>query len=164
VVALLAETLLTASSVAPQAETDEQNDRYADEVSDAVFRSWAAAPPRRSFAGFAAAVKVSIARDGTLSPGTVLRSSGDEIYDRSCLAALAATARVPPPPAVDRRGVVLVLEFEGAPPGGAARVHRTFDLRPGSRPERMAERLLPPTWGGRRPRHHRLSAGPPATP
>jgi TonB family protein len=110
---------------------------------------WIAAPPRGPFAGFAAAVKVRIAGNGTLKPVLLLRSSGSRTYDDSCLAALAATARVQPPPSliIDRASaMVMVLEFEGMPPGGAARVYRTFDVRHSRVPERMEQRVLSPAF------------------
>jgi TonB family protein len=59
-------------------------------------------------------VKVSISADGTLSPATISKSSGNTTFDDSCIAAVQATGQVPAPPedkrALYARGVSLLFK------------------------------------------------------
>ena len=69
----------------------------------------------RSWPALSAEVRVQIDADGTLRGTALERPSGNEVFDESCMSAVRATGRVPPPPPAirsrARRGVAL--EFEG---------------------------------------------------
>ncbi len=59
-----------------------------------------------------AKIRISIAEDGTLSNPVVKQSSGNPYFDDSCVQAVKATGKVPPPPAAKYKH--LVLSFDGA--------------------------------------------------
>lgn len=52
-------------------------------------------------------VRISISEDGTLSNPVVKQSSGNQYFDDSCIQAVKATGKVPPPPASFKHGTVL---------------------------------------------------------
>jgi TonB family protein len=90
-------------------------DAYLSAVVDAIRKNWSV-PAGLSIgdvSSFETDIRVSISDDGTLVNPTMRKSSGNSLYDDSCLAAVQATRRVPPPPASlrarYRRGLVLEL-------------------------------------------------------
>ncbi len=96
----------------------QEGDAYATAVYEAIRRNWSAPSGlvnESELAGLVATIKVNIAPDGALSNASVRKSSGNRIFDDSCMQAVSATAKVPPPPAAVaaqfRRG--LLLDFEG---------------------------------------------------
>jgi TonB family protein len=98
--------------------TAEEGDAYATQVHDAIHRNWSAPSGLLNdvqLGGLSAEVRVQIAEDGRLSAPTLSRSSGNDVFDDACVAAVRATGRVPPVPAAARarfrRGVVI--EFDG---------------------------------------------------
>jgi TonB family protein len=58
-----------------------------------------------------AKVKISISDDGTLSSPLVKQSSGNSYFDDSCIQAVKAAGKVPPPPAKSKH---LLITFDGA--------------------------------------------------
>jgi len=58
-----------------------------------------------------AKVRISIASDGTLSNPVVKQSSGNSYFDDSCVQAVKATGKVPPPPPKYKQ---LLLTFDGS--------------------------------------------------
>jgi TonB family protein len=61
-----------------------------------------------------AEVRVSISADGRLGNPRVLKPSGNQYFDDSCVQAVSATGRVPPPPAGlatrFKRGALIVFD------------------------------------------------------
>jgi TonB family protein len=93
-------------------------DAYATAVHNAIQRNWNAPSGLLNDAQLAtlsAEVKVHIDADGTLKNATLFRPSGNDLFDDSCVQAVRATGRVPPPPVAERakyrRG--MVVEFAG---------------------------------------------------
>ena len=58
-----------------------------------------------------AKVKISVSDDGTLSSPLVKQSSGNSYFDDSCIQAVKAAGKVPPPPAKSKH---LLITFDGA--------------------------------------------------
>ena len=58
-----------------------------------------------------AKVQISISDDGTLSNPVVKKSSGNPYFDDSCIQAVKAAGKVPPPPAKSKR---ILITFDGA--------------------------------------------------
>lgn len=101
--------------------TSDQNvigDEYATQVHNAIHANWNAPSGLLNDAqlgGLVADVVVRIDADGTLKNPQLRQSSGNDLFDDSCMAAIRATGRVPAPPAAVRtkfrRGVSI--QFEG---------------------------------------------------
>jgi TonB family protein len=92
-------------------------DAYATAIYEAIRRNWTV-PTGLSIGTVSELVtdiRISISESGEILSPTVRKSSGNNLYDDSCMQAVQATRRVPPPPASEqrkwRRGVVL--GFEG---------------------------------------------------
>jgi TonB family protein len=89
-------------------------DEYATAIHDAVLKHWSTPTGMVSdseLATLSAEVRVSISPDGVLSNPRVTKPSGNQYFDDSCVEAVKATGRVPPPPAGFKRG--FRLGFEG---------------------------------------------------
>jgi TonB family protein len=93
-------------------------DAYATKIFEAVRKNWSAPTglvDESTLGGLAAEIRLSIGDDGELINPRLAKSSGNQFFDDSCMQAIKATARVPPPPATERarfrRG--LLLEFAG---------------------------------------------------
>jgi TonB family protein len=89
-------------------------DEYATAIHDAVLKHWSTPTGFVSdseLAGLSAEVRVSISADGVLANPKVIKPSGNQYFDDSCVEAVKATGRVPPPPAGFKRG--FRLGFEG---------------------------------------------------
>ena len=93
----------------------EEGDAYATQVSDAIHKNWSAPAGLLDDAqlkSLTAEVRVSIAEDGRLGAPAMVRPSGNELFDDSCLQAVRSTGQVPPmPPAARarfRHGVVIL--------------------------------------------------------
>jgi TonB family protein len=98
--------------------TASEGDPYATAIYNAIRSNWSV-PTGLSLGAVLnlpeAAIRVRIAEDGTLLEPKLQHSSGNNLFDDSCMQAIQATRRVPPPPpnqrAKYRRG--LVLAFDG---------------------------------------------------
>jgi TonB family protein len=93
-------------------------DEYWSQVHDAIHRNWSVSAGLLNDAQLAvllAEVRVQIDADGSIRNPVLSKSSGNDLYDQSCMQAVRATGQVPAPPPDQRnrarRGVVL--EFPG---------------------------------------------------
>jgi colicin import membrane protein len=91
-------------------------DAYATAINDAIHRNWNVPTGLVSDSELKklhAGVRVSVGTDGKLHDVKVVKSSGNSLFDESCLTAVQATGRVPPPPAALQKiyGRGVVLEF-----------------------------------------------------
>jgi TonB family protein len=89
-------------------------DEYATAIHEAVRKHWSTPTGFVSdseLATLSAEVRVSISADGALGNPKVIKPSGNQYFDDSCVEAVKATGRVPPPPAGFKRGIRL--GFEG---------------------------------------------------
>jgi TonB family protein len=88
-------------------------DEYATAINDAVHKHWSTPTGFVSdseLAALSADVRISISADGVLANPRVTKPSGNQYFDDSCMQAVKATGRVPPPPAGFKRGFTLVFE------------------------------------------------------
>lgn len=92
-------------------------DEYATAIYEAVRKNWSTPTGFVSdseLATLSAEVRVSISADGALGNPRLLKPSGNQYFDDSCVQAVKATGRVPPPPAGlaarFKRGSLLVFE------------------------------------------------------
>ena len=88
-------------------------DEYATAIFTAIRRNWVTPTgliTDAELAGLVADVRISIREDGTLLAPQMTKSSGNQYFDDSCIAAVKSTAKVPPPPAKLHR---FTLEFAG---------------------------------------------------
>jgi TonB family protein len=90
-------------------------DEYATAIFEAIRKNWNTPTGLVSdgeLATLTADVRVSIAGDGKLGSPRLVRPSGNQYFDDSCVQAVNATVRVPPPPdglaARFKRGTLLV--------------------------------------------------------
>ena len=89
-------------------------DEYATAIHEAVRKHWSTPTGFVSdseLATLSAEVRVSISADGVLGNPKVIKPSGNQYFDDSCVEAIKATSRVPPPPVGFKRG--LRIGFEG---------------------------------------------------
>jgi TonB family protein len=105
----------SAQGTATQAQ---QGDEYATLVHNAIKNHWTAPAGLLNdaqLASLVADVRVRIADDGTLENPRLQKGSGNDLFDDSCVQAVKATGKVPPPPAAVRakfqRG--LLITFDG---------------------------------------------------
>jgi TonB family protein len=92
-------------------------DEYATAIYAAIRQHWTTPTGLVSdseLATLSADVRVSISAEGTLGNPRVTKSSGNQYFDDSCIQAVKATAKVPPPPANlatrFKRGTILAFE------------------------------------------------------
>jgi TonB family protein len=97
--------------------TASEGDPYATAIYNAVKSNWSV-PTGLSIGDLAnleAPIVIRISEDGTILEPRLRKSSGNGLYDDSCIQAVQATRHVPPPPpsqrAKYRRGVVLDFAF-----------------------------------------------------
>jgi TonB family protein len=96
--------------------TATEGDPYATAIYDAIKQNWNVPTGLNlgQVLNLEAVIKVRIGDDGTLLEPTLGHSSGSGLFDDSCLQAVQATRRVPPPPASQRskyrRGLNLVFD------------------------------------------------------
>ena len=105
----------SASGTATEASA---GDAYATAIYEAIRQHWTTPTGLVSEAQLAhlvAAIKIRVADDGTILENKVIRSSGNNFFDDSCVTAIQATRKVPPPPANMRRLAAkgYALEFAG---------------------------------------------------
>ena len=108
----------TAGTALGQDNQNIQGDEYATQVQQAIKQNWTTPSGLLSdaqLAGMVTQVVIRIDADGTLKAPQLRQSSGNDLFDDSCMAAVRATGRVPAPPpayrAQFRKG--LIVEFEG---------------------------------------------------
>jgi colicin import membrane protein len=92
-------------------------DEYATAIYEAIRKNWNV-PTGLSLgavSGLVVEIRVSVDESGTLGPPRLTRTSGNDLFDSSCMEAIQTTRTVPPPPAAVRakfkRG--MILEFDG---------------------------------------------------
>jgi TonB family protein len=92
-------------------------DEYATAIYEAVHKHWSTPTGFVSdseLATLSAEVRVSISADGVLGNPRITKPSGNQYFDDSCVQAVKATSRVPPPPAGlaarFKRGSLLVFD------------------------------------------------------
>jgi TonB family protein len=91
--------------------TASEGDAYATQVAEAIKRHWSV-PSGLSNVDvltLEAEVKILVSSDGRMRDPSMIRSSGNSLYDSSCIEAISATRQVPPPPPGYRKGFVLLL-------------------------------------------------------
>lgn len=93
-------------------------DAYATAIFEAVRRNWSAPSGLVSDAELArlvTEVRIKIADDGTVNDVRLVKSSGNSYFDDSCVSAVQATRKLPPPPANFRRAAArgVSLDFAG---------------------------------------------------
>jgi TonB family protein len=88
-----------------------EGDAYATMLSEAIKRNWTvpAGLTIGDVANLETEVKISVSPEGRIRDASMTRSSGNSLYDTSCLQAIEATRQVAPPPPAFRKGVVLLL-------------------------------------------------------
>lgn len=90
-------------------------DTWATAVDAAIRNNWVTPVgliTDMELAKLVAKIRISIADDGTLSDPVVKQSSGNPYFDDSCVQAVKATGKVPPPPNAKYKH--LLLSFDGA--------------------------------------------------
>jgi colicin import membrane protein len=104
----------SSGSAAGTSNTAVEGDPYATLIYEAIRRNWNVPSGLGSAMSYEAEVRISIDDDGTMRAPRMARSSGNQLFDDSCLQAIQATRQVPPPPANQRaryrRGVVLAFD------------------------------------------------------
>lgn len=92
-------------------------DDYAASVQNAIHKNWNAPTGLLSDAQIAALVadvRISIDAGGNVKNPSLTKSSGNDLFDDSCMQAVRATGRVPPPPVNERakyrKGVIIGCE------------------------------------------------------
>jgi len=92
-------------------------DEYATAINEAIHKHWTTPTglvADSEMATLSAEVRVSISADGRLGNPRVLKPSGNQYFDDSCVQAVNATGRVPPPPAGlagrFKRGALIVFD------------------------------------------------------
>jgi TonB family protein len=93
-------------------------DAYATAIYMAIRKNWntpAGLVTDTELQGLLAEVHISIGEEGTLTNPQVRKPSGNQYFDESCLQAIRATGKVPPPPADQRARFQYgaLLEFSG---------------------------------------------------
>jgi len=107
---------LSTGSINGTANEASPGDAYATAINDAVKRNWNVPRgliPDSELKKLAAGVRLSVAPDGTLRDARIVKPSGNDLYDQSCLSAVQSTAHVPPPPPALQKmfGKGVVLRF-----------------------------------------------------
>jgi colicin import membrane protein len=93
----------SASGTATEASA---GDAYATAIFDAIRKNWTTPTglvTDGELARITTTIKIRVGDDGTIIESKLLKSSGNTFYDDSCIAAIQATRKVPPPPANVRR-------------------------------------------------------------
>jgi TonB family protein len=95
-----------------------EGDAYATAIHDAIRKNWTTPEgliTDAQLARLTATIKIRVGEDGTILETKLLRSSGNAFYDDSCVTAIQATHKVPPPPAPVRRIAArgYAIEFPG---------------------------------------------------
>ena len=92
-------------------------DEYATAIFEAIRKNWTTPTGMVSeseIKGLSTEIRISISPEGALGSPRVLKPSGNQYFDDSCVQAIKATGRVPPPPAGlatrFKRGTLLVFE------------------------------------------------------
>jgi TonB family protein len=105
---------LPTGSASGTANTASEGDAYATQIMEAVRKNWTV-PTGLSVGeviNFEAEIRIAISPDGEILRSSVHKSSGNSLYDDSCVQAVLSTRRVPPPPpavrTMYRRGIALV--------------------------------------------------------
>jgi TonB family protein len=108
---------LTGSAAGTATEAS-AGDAYATAIFDAVRKNWTTPTglvTDAQLAHLTTTIKIRVGDDGVILENKLLKSSGNSFYDDSCITAIQATHKVPPPPANVRRLAArgYALEFAG---------------------------------------------------
>jgi TonB family protein len=108
---------LTGSAAGTATEAS-AGDAYATAIFDAIRKNWTTPTglvTDAQLARLTTTIKIRVGDDGTILENKMLKSSGNGFYDDSCITAIQATHKVPPPPANVRRLAArgYALEFAG---------------------------------------------------
>jgi TonB family protein len=103
---------LETGSVRGTSNVQTEGDPYASMIRDMIREHWNV--PQGMSVGevinLETRIRIQLAEDGTLLDPKVTKSSGNQLYDDTCVQAIQATRKVPPPPAdkraLYRRGIV----------------------------------------------------------
>jgi len=90
-------------------------DTWATAVDAAIHNAWVTPVgliTDSEMASLVAKVRISISEDGVLSNPVIQKSSGNSYFDDSCIRAVKAAAKVPPPPSPKYKH--LLLSFDGS--------------------------------------------------
>ncbi len=98
-----------------------EGEAYATLIFEAIRRNWNVATliDEANLGKLRATVKVRIGDDGTLLEPTITNSSGNDIFDDSCVQAIKTTGKVPPPPAAEAAKFKRGIGFQFIPTKGA---------------------------------------------
>jgi len=104
---------LATGSANGTASTASEGDAYATQIMEEVRKNWSV-PTGLSIGqvfNFETEIRIAISASGEIASSSVRKTSGNSLYDDSCIQAVQATRRVPPPPPavrnMYRKGVVL---------------------------------------------------------
>ena len=108
---------LATGSVHGTSNVQTEGDPYASMIRDMIREHWNV--PQGMTMGEAlnleTKIRIQLAEDGTMLDPKVIKSSGNNLFDATCVQAIQATRKVPPPPAdkraLYRRGIIF--PFEG---------------------------------------------------
>jgi TonB family protein len=91
---------LTGSALGTATEAS-AGDAYATAIFEAIRKNWNVPTGLNvgDVANLTTEIRVSIAADGEIQNASIRKASGNDLFDDSCLGAVKATAKVPPPPA-----------------------------------------------------------------
>jgi colicin import membrane protein len=81
-------------------------DAYATSIFEAIRRNWSAPSGLVSDAELArltSEIRIRVGADGSITDSKLIRPSGNSYFDDSCVAAIQATRKVPPPPPAVRK-------------------------------------------------------------
>jgi colicin import membrane protein len=81
-------------------------DAYATSIFEAIRRNWSAPSGLVSDAELTrltSEIRIRVGADGSITDSKLIRPSGNSYFDDSCVAAIQATRKVPPPPPAVRK-------------------------------------------------------------
>jgi colicin import membrane protein len=103
---------LATGSIHGTANTQTEGDPYASMIRDMIREHWnvPSGLTLGEVLNLETRIRIQLAEDGTLLDPKITKSSGNQLYDDTCVQAIQATRKVPPPPAdkraTYRRGIV----------------------------------------------------------
>ena len=108
---------LTGSAAGTATEAS-AGDAYATSIFEAIRRNWSAPSGLVSDAELGrltTEIRIRISADGTITDSRLLHPSGNSYFDDSCMTAITATRKVPPPPPAVRKQAAhgFAIDFAG---------------------------------------------------